>query len=263
MAEETKFRLDADPETSSRNTEDANQEPDKELETRDRILQAALKEFAAEGLAGARTDRITAAAGVNKASLFYYFGNKEKLYEAAVEKCAAQVRDSSLAVFLEQSATPGEKLLRTALNHFDRILAQQEFQSLMQQEMIRLHKGESSAAQTIVKKVFVPVITIYQALVREGMASGELVPVDWLQIHLASLGANVFYFLSAPVWRMILERDPLERGELTARRWGVLEFLGMAIFRDRDRGMELAAKVFKDTPMPELPRDKSYFGRNL
>lgn len=260
MTQETKLKLDIGAEAG---TGVVVPEPDKELETRDRILRAALKEFAAEGLGGARTDRITATAGVNKALLFYYFGNKEKLYEAALEKSAAQIRDSSLAVFLQESATAGEKLMRTALNHFDRILAQQEFQSLMQQEIIRLHKGDSSTAEMIVKKVFVPMTTMYQALAREGVASGELVPLDWLQIHLASLGANVFYFLSAPVLRMILERDPLERSELVARRWGLLEFLGLAIFRDRDRGMELAGKVFKDTPVPEIPEDKSYFGRNL
>jgi TetR/AcrR family transcriptional regulator len=248
MSEKEKVGIEA--ETGVSNAEESS---DRHAEKKQRLLKAALKEFAAEGLAGARTDRITETAGVNKAALYYYFGSKAELYEAAVEMSALQIRDSSLAVLADEAATPGEKLMRTALNHFDRILTQREFQSLMQQEMIRLHKGESKTAETIVKKVFVPVIKVYEALVREGVASGELIAVDWLQMHLASLGANVFYFLSAPVWRMILDRDPLERTELVARRWGLLEFLGHAIFRDRERGMELAAKIFKDTPMPEIP----------
>ncbi len=53
-------------------------------------------------------------------------------------------------------------MLRAGLNHFDRILAQQEFQSLMQQEMIRLHKGEAGAMPILVKKVFEPVMIMYQ-----------------------------------------------------------------------------------------------------
>jgi len=248
MSEKEKVGIEA--ETGVSNAEESS---DRHAEKKQRLLKAALKEFAAEGLAGARTDRITETAGVNKAALYYYFGSKAELYEAAVEMSALQIRDSSLAVLADEAATPGEKLMRTALNHFDRILTQREFQSLMQQEMIRLHKGESKTAETIVKKVFVPVIKVYEALVREGVASGELIAVDWLQMHLASLGANVFYFLSAPVWRMILDRDPLERTELVARRWGLLEFLGHAIFRDRERGMEPAAKIYKDTPMPEIP----------
>ena len=93
------------------------------------------------GLAGARTEQIAAAAGVNKALLYYYFESKEKLYAATLEMVSARVRDRSMAVFL-RDASPGERLLRAALDHFDRILTQREFQSLMQQEMMRLHKGE-------------------------------------------------------------------------------------------------------------------------
>src|ERR1035441_474179 len=48
--------------------------------SRSAILQAALGEFAQEGIAGARMDAIAAAAGVNKALLYYYFRDKEALY---------------------------------------------------------------------------------------------------------------------------------------------------------------------------------------
>jgi TetR/AcrR family transcriptional regulator len=223
---------------------------ERSAETRGRILDAALREFAANGLAGARTETIAAAAGVNKALLYYYFESKEKLYVAALEMIAGRVRDSSMAVFL-MDGSPGERVLRAALNHFDRILAQQEFQSLMQQEMIRFHKGEPGAIPVLIKKVFEPVLIMYQSTVREGIASGELIDVDWMQIQLASLGANVMYFLSAPVWRVVLGEEPLTAEALAARRKSLVEFLGQAVFSDRQRGTELAARVLADTPMPE------------
>lgn len=50
--------------------------------TRERILGAALKEFAARGFAGARVDRIAQRARVNKRMLYHYFGNKEDLFRA-------------------------------------------------------------------------------------------------------------------------------------------------------------------------------------
>ena len=53
---------------------------ERSAETRQRILDAALREFAANGLAGARTETIATAAGVNKALIYYYFESKEKLY---------------------------------------------------------------------------------------------------------------------------------------------------------------------------------------
>ena len=235
---------------------------DRSAETRARILDAALKEFSANGLAGARTDQIAATAGVNKALLYYYFESKEKLYIAALEMISAKVRDRTMAVFLRDSSA-GERVLRSALEHFDRILTQHEFQGMMQQEMIRLHRGESGEAlPIIVKRVFAPVLTMYQAMVREGIESGELIKAEWLQIYLAALGANVFYFLSAPVWRILLPVEPLSAEALSERRKGVVEFLGLAIFQDRQRGAELAARVLADTPMPEYKGHPFQFGRN-
>ena len=232
---------------------------DRSADTRAKILEAALQEFSLNGLAGARTDRIAALAGVNKALLYYHFNSKENLYRAALEMTATKARDASMAVFLGE-ASAGERVLRTALNHFDRIVAQTEFQSLIQQEMMRLHKGESGAMEVLIKRVFEPLMAMYEATVREGIASGELIEMDWLQIHLASLGTNVFYFLSSHLWRLILPFDPFAPEVLAERRKAIVNFLGLAVFRDREHGAELAAKVLADTPMPEVKVGKSPFG---
>lgn len=229
---------------------------ERSAETRQRILDAAAREFSVNGLAGARTEAIAAAAGVNKALLYYYFDSKDRLYLAALEDVAARVRDTTMAVLLKD-VSPGERIVRAALSHFDRILSQQVFQSLMQQEMIRLHKGESAVIPVIVKKVFEPVMILYRAMVREGIASGELIETDWIQIHLSSLGGNVLYFLSAPVWRIVFGEDPLTRDALTVRRKMIVDFLGQTIFVDRKHGAEVAARVYADMPMPDVGFEQS------
>ncbi|TDD46030.1 TetR/AcrR family transcriptional regulator [Nonomuraea terrae] len=50
--------------------------------TRKRILEVATREFAEHGIAGARIERIVAAARTNKAQLYAYFGSKEGLFDA-------------------------------------------------------------------------------------------------------------------------------------------------------------------------------------
>ncbi len=234
---------------------------DRSAETRARILEAALREFSSLGMAGARMDQIAAAAGVNKALLYYHFDSKENLYAAALEMIAGRVRDQSMSVFLLK-ASAGERLIRSALNHFDRILSQGEFQSLMQQEMMRMHQGEASAMSIVVKRVFAPMQAMHQSMVREGIASGELIDADWMQIHLSTLGANVFYFLAAPVWRLLMDFEPFAPEVLAARRRAMVEFLGQAVFADRAHGAELAAKVLADTAMPELPSIRHFVGRS-
>lgn len=225
-------------------------QPDRSAETRARILDAALHEFSANGLAGARTEQIAAAAGVNKALLYYHFESKEKLYLAALDMVSSRVRDRSMAI-LQRDASPGERLLRAALDHFDRILTQREFQSMMQQEMMRLHKGEKGALPVLIKRVFAPLTAMFQSIVGEGVASGELIDADWMAMLLGALGANVFYFLSAPIWRLTTPGfEPFDLGTLRRRRIALAEFLGQAIFIDRMRGAELARRVLADMPIP-------------
>jgi AcrR family transcriptional regulator len=52
-----------------------------------RILDAAAEEFAERGIAGARIDRIIAAARTNKAQLYGYFGSKDGLFDAVMADC--------------------------------------------------------------------------------------------------------------------------------------------------------------------------------
>jgi TetR/AcrR family transcriptional regulator len=248
--------------TNPSRPESARSQSARSDQSRQRILDAAAKEFSAHGLAGARTDRIAAAAEVNKALLYYYFESKEKLYLAALEMIAGEVRDKSMAVFL-RDATPGERVLRTALNHFDRILTQREFQSLMQQEIMRLHKGESGAMPILVKRVFEPLQVMYQSMLREGIASGELIDADLLQYQLSTLGANVFYFLSAPIWRLVLPLDPFEPEVLADRRRALVRFLGSALFMDRKHGAETAERVLADSPMPEITAEGALYERKF
>jgi TetR/AcrR family transcriptional regulator len=218
-------------------------------QSRARILEAAVGQFAHHGLAGARTEQIAAEAGVNKALLYYYFRSKDELYRAAVEWVAEGVRVQSQEI-LDRQASPGTRFLAMVLHHFDRIYAQRHFQSLMQQEMMRLHRGESTAMTPVLNRVFRPMMQRYMELLAEGMAQGELIDSDPMQIRYAALGANVFYFLSAPFARIVDDVEPLAPEVLAERRRASIRFLGQAIFVDRAQGVRVAEELLAATPMP-------------
>src|SRR6204780_5409011 len=105
--------------------------------TRKTILRAAIREFSAHGLAGARTDAIAESAKVNKALLYYYYKSKSGLYAAAIEEVSSAVADRAFAA-LDPKEGAGERLLRKALSHSDPILTQHDFQSPMQKEMVSM-----------------------------------------------------------------------------------------------------------------------------
>lgn len=58
----------------------------------ERIINAALSEFAQRGYDDASTNVITQQAGISKGALFHYFGNKAKLYDYLIEYTLNQVQ---------------------------------------------------------------------------------------------------------------------------------------------------------------------------
>ena len=61
-------------------------------QSQERILEAALKEFAAKGFAGARVDVIARRANINKRMLYHYFGDKEGLFREVLRRKIAERR---------------------------------------------------------------------------------------------------------------------------------------------------------------------------
>src|SRR5271168_2784215 len=160
---------------------------DRAEQTRRAILEAAIQEFSAHGLSGARTEAIAGAAGSNKALLYYYFKSKKGLYAAAIEAVSGNVVGDALAA-LDPAYSAGERLLRSALNHFDRILTKREFQSLMQQEMVRFQRDEAGSLSHLFQSAFKPLMRKMQDAVQEGIRNGELCKMDAMQVMYSIFG---------------------------------------------------------------------------
>lgn len=73
-------------------------------DTRRRIFAAAVAEFAEHGLAGARIDRIAAAAKANKQAIYLYYGNKEKLFSIVLQ---GKLEEFCHSVLVEPDAIAG------------------------------------------------------------------------------------------------------------------------------------------------------------
>ena len=147
-----------------------------------------------------------------------------------------------------------QQLLRLALNHFDRILTQHEFQSLMQQEMVRFHHGKSTSIPMLISRGFSPLLKKMQQATEQGIRSGELCKVDWMQVMYSSYGSNVFYFMTAPMMRLALPVEPLDPANLEFRRKAAVQFLGNALFIDRAHGAKLVRRVLAAMPMPAIDK---------
>ena len=82
------------------------------IKTQETILVTAIRLFARDGFHGTRIDDLADSAQVNKQRIYAYYGNKEKLFAAAI-----------LAVF-EQANAEDQKLLQLGENDLDTMTAQ-------------------------------------------------------------------------------------------------------------------------------------------
>lgn len=199
-------------------------------QSRAAILQAAVKEFSREGIAGARTDAIARAAHVNKALLYYYFKDKESLYSAVLDEVFGGLSTAVMQV-LALDLPPREKILAYAGTHFDYIASHPLYPRITQGEMMRAGRGGSVHLERIIRQYFRPLSVKVEEVLRQGMATGDFRPVDPFHFFPSMIAMITFYFTSAPVMRQLMGQDPFTPERLEARRTAVLDYISAALFR--------------------------------
>jgi TetR/AcrR family transcriptional regulator len=197
------------------------------VETRATILKAAEHIYAECGLAGARTEAIAAAAGVNKALLYYYFRSKEGLYQAVV---GSQVREFQQQVreVLSAKGPAGPILLRYVSNHFDFIGTHPNYPRIFQRMMM---EGDR-ALERMIREHSLPLKKLLVALLERGMKSGEFRRMDKAHTIVSISGLTAHYFNIAPAFRVVTGQDPYSKANLATRKAEVLRFIRYALFRD-------------------------------
>ncbi|HVB98055.1 MAG TPA: TetR/AcrR family transcriptional regulator [Candidatus Dormibacteraeota bacterium] len=200
------------------------------LETAGRILAAAEESFAAHGLAGARTERIAAHAGVNKAMLYYYFGSKQNLYRAVLRHLLDQLGHMA-APGQPAPASPRERLVAFVEGYFDFLASHPNYLRLIQREVME-SKGE---IDWIMREYYRPLLDRLIGLIESGIRRGELRRVDPQQAAFSIMGTTASYFAAATIWSRYFGRPLLGPAALETRREALLDFVGYGLFRPARR----------------------------
>ncbi len=197
-------------------------------ESRASILKAAVSEFAENGIAGARTDAIARAAHVNKALLYYYFKDKNALYEAVLDHVFSGLRTRVMPV-LESELPPRQKMLQYLGTYFDYIAANPRFPRVVQGEWMRSGAG-AARMQRVARQYFRPIFGKLVGVLQEGIRAGEFRPVNPIDFLPSVAAIIVFYFSAAPLMKTLMKVDPLSEQRIRERRTFVLDFISQALF---------------------------------
>ncbi len=174
---------------------------------RRRILAAAKQEFAGHGFEGARVDRIAASAEINKAMLYYYFGDKEALYLAVLEETYEHIRAAERTLELE-SLDPPAAIARLVQFTWQYFLDNPEFLALLNTENQQRARHLRRSAR--IEKMHAPFVGMLADVLRRGEASGAFRSgVDAVQLYISIAGLSYFYLSNRATLSVIFGRDLL------------------------------------------------------
>jgi AcrR family transcriptional regulator len=169
------------------------------------ILAAARDEFAEHGLGGARMDRIAERAGLNKRLIYYYFEDKDKLFQAVLEQAYVLIREEEQKLNL-LGLKPADAIRRLVEFTWDYYLAHPEFLSLLNSENLQSarHLQDSERAREMNSPLIATLGEILERGRKEGSFRGG---VDPLQLYVSIAGLSYFYLSNHHTLSAIFGRD--------------------------------------------------------
>jgi AcrR family transcriptional regulator len=190
---------------------------------RERILQAAIDEFAAGGVKGASMDAIAARTHTTRAMINYYFESKEKLYLAVLERVYGEIRDAEGGLDLDH--LPPEAAVRRIVEFtYNYYVEHEGFVRLVvaENQARGRHLRKSRAMRTLNR----PIIDRLARVIARGEEDGVFrAGIDPVEVHKAIAALGMFNVTNQYTFGAIFQREMGAKGNLRARREMVTEVI--------------------------------------
>ncbi len=173
--------------------------------SRAEILDVAEQIFADAGYSGARVDEIAARMSITKRMIYYYFGSKEELYVAVLERAYRGIREAERALSSSDLA-PVEALREVAQLTFDHHHRHPAFIRIVAVENI--HHGTYLRKIGRMADLGTPAATLLEEILERGRVDGTLRgDVDALDVHMVISSYCVFQIANNHTFGYLFDRD--------------------------------------------------------
>ena len=173
--------------------------------TRTEILDIATREFADRGYNGARVDEIATKTRTTKRMIYYYFGSKEQLYIAVLERVYLQIRTAEQTLDVD-GLDPVDAIRRIAELTFDHHQSHPDFIRLVSIENI--NRAEYMAKSPTFPGQNASVVSLIEQILARGREQGRFArEVDALDVHMLISSYCVFRVANRHTFNTIFGRD--------------------------------------------------------
>ena len=175
------------------------------IETRARLIQAAIEEFAEKGFDGASTGEIAARAGLAQSAVPYHFGTKDLLWKAAGDQLFGLLRDRLTGRLAGLQGVDVGTTARLLLTEFVRFAAEHpELHRFMLQE----GTGPSERLEWLVTKHVAHMGSLLEGMLQGIEAAGGRSPGPPSHVFYVLIGAVSTPYAIAPQVRLTTGHDP-------------------------------------------------------
>jgi AcrR family transcriptional regulator len=187
------------------------------------ILEAAIEEFAARGFKGASMDAIAARTHTTRALINYYFGGKEEVYLAVLERVYGEIRQAEDRLDLDH-LSPVDAIRRIVEFTYNYYLEHEGF--------VRLVVAENQAGGRRLKKSRAmrslnrSIIDTLRRVLERGQRDGTFRPdIDAVEVHKAIAALGMFNMTNQHTFSAIFQRDMGRKGDVAGRRATVTDMI--------------------------------------
>jgi AcrR family transcriptional regulator len=168
------------------------------LQTRERILLAAQKEFAARGYSGARMEAIARGAAINKAMLFYYFSSKDNLYRTVLQGVFSEIF-GEIGRFISGQLTPDLFLEKFPEIYIRFIARHPDLLRIMVFDLIHNPENVAAAMAVIVHEKISCMPNPLLGLIKRWHGQGLISEGDPLHFMMNIVALSIFSFIGKPM----------------------------------------------------------------
>ena len=177
--------------------------------TQNEILEVATREFAERGYSGGRVDEIAAQTRTTKRMIYYYFGGKEGLFIAVLQRAYARIRALEQQVDVNH-LDPASAIRRVAELTFDHHESHPDFIRLVSIE--NTHRAEHLAKLDGMATLNNPAVTVLEEILTRGYDTGVFRrQVEPLDLHMLISSFCVFRVANRYTFRSIFGRDMMSK----------------------------------------------------